>query len=217
MLQRLIRNAGGDARRHVERAALAVRPARPVGAALELSTGHSAVAAALHARRHTRKGAGGGPRLAPARRADPRSAETAGQRGGRRGPRSPPRPSLCLPPGRWPAEGSARLGSAARERGRDRRIRRRRTAPAGARSVARLCARRAGAGERPYLEPAGVGRASRRSLRPLGRRAGGAAVGSGGRALRWPAPWSIHFTPRSPRYSSPGRRTAAPFGAAPRA
>ena len=64
---------------HAQRAGLAVRPARAVGAALELSADDRAVAAALHPRRHAGEGAGGGARLAPARRADPRSAEAAGR------------------------------------------------------------------------------------------------------------------------------------------
>src|ERR1700726_1346503 len=79
------------------------------------------------------------------------------------------------PSGRKPGEGSLRAGSAARERGRDRRVRRRRIAPAGARPVARLRARRAGPRERAYLEPAGIGRAPRRAIRALGRRAGAGA------------------------------------------
>jgi hypothetical protein len=36
MLQRLVRHAGRDARCRVERSGLALRPARPIGAALEL-------------------------------------------------------------------------------------------------------------------------------------------------------------------------------------
>ena len=84
MLQRLVRHAGRDARCRVECSGLALRPASPVGAALELSAGARAVAAAVHPRRHAGKGAGGGPRLTPARRADARSIATAGQRGWRR-------------------------------------------------------------------------------------------------------------------------------------
>ena len=151
---------------HPQRAGLALRPARAVGAALDAICRRSLPWLARFIRAgDAGEGAGGGARLAPARRADPRSLERAG--------RATPAPRISsiisaismsiARPRAWRRIALA-WELAARERGRDRRIRRRRIAPAGARPVARVCARPAGARKRPYLEPARLGRPPRRAL-----------------------------------------------------
>src|SRR5689334_727276 len=117
MLQRFFDHTRLHARRRLERAALALRPARPAGTALELSAGDRAVAAPLRSRWDARKSPGGGARLAPACRTDARRTKAAGQRGRRGGPRPPPRASLCLPLGRELSERPVLVGPALRERG----------------------------------------------------------------------------------------------------
>ena len=166
MLQRLVGDAGRDARRRAERAA----------AGCSTRSGRWRCAGAICRRslpwllRFIRAGTPEKVRaaaraLAPAGRADVSSAAAAGQRDAGAEDLVHRVGHLYVYRSAEAWRRTARLGSAARQRGRGRRIRRRRIAPARARSVARLCARPAGARERPYLEPARTGRASRRALR----------------------------------------------------
>ena len=67
-------------------------------------------------------------------------------------------------------EGRARLGAAPRERGRGRRVRRRRAASARTGAVARVCPRPPGARERPYQQPVRAGHRPRRAFPSPGRR-----------------------------------------------
>ena len=123
--ERLVGDAGVDAGGDVEGARLAVRPARAVVIALALPAGHRTVARSLYPRRHARQSPCPGPRIAAAGRRDVRGIDAAGPRCRGRGSRPSPRSSLRLSLATGPGKGAPRLGIAARERGRNRRIRRR--------------------------------------------------------------------------------------------
>ena len=110
---------------------------------------------ALHPGRHAGEGAGGGPCLATARRADPRNAEAARQRCRRRRSRPSSRPSLCVSVASRASRRIAPAGSLRRENGVEidefDADELRQLEPALSREYVRGLA---GARERPYLEPA---------------------------------------------------------------